>query len=342
MFFGNWWTWLQGVLANYVAYHTLTVAATLAPTVGVLAAIFVMAWGALMLTGRIEEPILEGIKRIVTIGLILGIGFQLWVYNDLIVDTFFQAPFQLANALVGAPPVTLLDQIWNRGSDIAGLFWMNAGVWNGNVGLYIAAGIVWAVTLLLTAYVMFLLSLARVALAVLIALGPLFIALLFFETTKRFFEAWIAQLANYAFVGILSGLVAALMLKLVDDFAAQTLGVGSGIKVQDVGQYLLATVIAFLLMRQVMPIAAGLAGGIALSTTNAFSRALMWGLGVAGASGRGALDAATGQGTTRWDPMVRKLGYYPTRAVVRTGQAIVEPAWRRVRRPRNTLTQKNP
>jgi type IV secretion system protein VirB6 len=95
-------------------------------------------------------------------------------------------------------------------------------------------------------------------------------------------------------------------------------------------------------MRQVMPIAAGLAGGIALSTSNAFSRTLMWGLGVAGASSRGALDAATGQGTTRWDPMARKLGYYPTRAVVRTGQALVEPAWRRMRRPSNTLTQKNP
>jgi type IV secretion system protein VirB6 len=342
MFFQEWWTWLQGVLSDYIAYHTLTVAVTLAPTVGVLAAIFVMAWGALMLTGRIEEPILEGVKRIVTIGVILGIGFHLWAYNDLIVDTFFQAPFQLANALVGAPPVTLLDQIWKQGSDIAQLFWQDAGLWNGNVGLYIAAALVWTVTLLLTAYVMFLLSLARVALAVLLALGPLFIALLFFETTKRFFEAWIAQLANYAFVGILSGLVAALILGLVNGFAAGTLALGSGLKVQEAGRFLLATVIAFLLMRQVMPIAAGLAGGIALSTSNAFSRTLMWGLGVAGASSRGALDAATGQGTTRWDPMARKLGYYPTRAVVRTGQALVEPAWRRMRRPSNTLTQKNP
>jgi hypothetical protein len=58
MFFQNWWTWLQGVLSNYIAFNTLTVAATLAPTVGVRAAIFVMAWGALMLAGRIEEPIL--------------------------------------------------------------------------------------------------------------------------------------------------------------------------------------------------------------------------------------------------------------------------------------------
>jgi len=31
--------------------------------------------------------------------------------------------------------------------------------------------------------------------------------LLLFETTKRFFEAWIAQLANYAFVTILTVLV---------------------------------------------------------------------------------------------------------------------------------------
>ena len=39
------------------------------------------------------------------------------------------------------------------------------------------------------AYAMFLIALANIAMAILLALGPLFIALLFFETTKRFFSA---------------------------------------------------------------------------------------------------------------------------------------------------------
>lgn len=70
-------------------------------------------------------------------------------------------------------------------------------------------------------YTIFLLALSRIALSVLLALGPLFLALLMFETTKRFFESWIAQMANYAFITILTVMVAALMLTLVSTAAAQ-------------------------------------------------------------------------------------------------------------------------
>ena len=52
-------------------------------------------------------------------------------------------------------------------------------------------------------------------LAVLLALGPLFVALLLFDGTRRFFEAWLAQLANYALITILTVLVAALLLQIV-------------------------------------------------------------------------------------------------------------------------------
>ena len=73
---------------------------------------------------------------------------------------------------------------------------------------------------------MFLLALSKIALCILLALGPLFIAFLFFETTKRFFEAWIAQMANYAFVTILTVLVAALMMSLVTSAAQAAVAQG--------------------------------------------------------------------------------------------------------------------
>ena len=73
-------------------------------------------------------------------------------------------------------------------------------------------------------YAMFLLALSKIALCDPLALGPFFIALLLFETTKRFFESWIAQMANYAFVTILTVMVAALMMGLVSTAAAASRG----------------------------------------------------------------------------------------------------------------------
>ena len=81
---------------------------------------------------------------------------------------------------------------------------------------------------MLCVYAMFLIALSSIALAVLLALGPLFIAMLFFDATKRFFSAWIAQLANYALITILTVMIAALLLQIVQSYAAQTAARGSG------------------------------------------------------------------------------------------------------------------
>jgi type IV secretion system protein VirB6 len=116
-------------------------------------------------------------------------------------------------------------------------------------------------------------------LSVLLALGPLFVALLFFETTKRFFESWIAQLANYGFISILTVLVAALMLRVLSAAAEEAASAGGGIQIAHAVRLCMAAGLTFLVMRQVMPMAAGLASGLALSTFGVLSAALAWGLG---------------------------------------------------------------
>jgi type IV secretory pathway VirB6-like protein len=120
--------------------------------------------------------------------------------------------------------------------------------------------------------------LSSIALAVLLALGPLFIALLFFDATRRFFTAWIAQLANYALITILTVMVAALLLKIVQSYAAQTAARGAAILTVDALNMMLIALLVFLVLRQVMPIASGLAGGGSLSSLGVVSRGISSGL----------------------------------------------------------------
>jgi len=102
-------------------------------------------------------------------------------------------------------------------------------------------------------YTMFLLALSRIALSVLLALGPLFIALFLFESSRRFVEAWLAQLANYAFVTILTVLVAALMLRVVTVAAQQAVSQGGSIDIASAVRVCMAAGLTLLVMRQVMP-----------------------------------------------------------------------------------------
>jgi type IV secretion system protein VirB6 len=277
-FFATFWTWLNGQLASYIGTNTARVAEALEPAIVTLATVYVMVWGYLHLTGRIDEPFVTGLKRLLTLAAVLGGGVHLWLYNSLIVDTFYQAPARLAAAVVGAPdPVAVVDGIWNRGGAVAGYLFNNGGLFK-DMGSYVAGATVWVLMGLLCVYTMFLIALSSIALAVLLALGPLFMALLLFEATRRYFEAWLAQLANYALITILTVLVAALLLQIVESYADQTAARGTAIVTVDALNMVLIAVLVFLLMRQVMPIAAALAGGIALNSFGTVSRLIGWGM----------------------------------------------------------------
>jgi type IV secretion system protein VirB6 len=278
-FFATFWSWLNGQLAAYIGDNTARLASALEPAVLTLATIYVMAWGYLHLTGKITEPFEAGLKRIALIALILGVGLRLWLYNTVIVDTFYNAPAQLAAAVVGASdPVGTIDAIWDSGGTVAGSLWDKgaaAGILSGS-GFYLAGAVVWCLIGALCVYAMFLIALSSIALAVLLALGPLFIALLFFDATRRFFTAWIAQLANYGFITVLTVMVAALLLRIVQSYAAQTAARGAAILTVDALNMMLIALLVFLVLRQVMPIAAGLAGGASLNSFGIAGRGFSW------------------------------------------------------------------
>ena len=273
-FFATFWSWLNGQLAGYIGDMTARIATALEPAVVTLATLYIMAWGYLQMSGRIEEPLIGGLKRIVTLALVLGVGLRLWLYNSVIVDTFYQAPTQLAAALIGASdPVSTIDTIWQHGGEVAGMLWERSLAWNSSSPGFLLAGvIVWLLIGLLCTYTMFLIALSSVALSVLLALGPLFIVMLLFDGTRRFFAAWLAQLVNYGLITILSVLIGALLLRIVDTYAAQTAARGAALLTVDALDMVLVSILVFLFMRQVMPVAAGLAGGVALSSFHVFSR----------------------------------------------------------------------
>ena len=136
--------------------------------------------------------------------------------------------------------------------------------------------VVWFLVGLLCVYTMFLIALSSIALSVLLALGPLFFAALFFDSTRRLFDSWIAQLTNYALITILTVLVATLLLQIVASYASQTAARGSGVATVDSLNMVLVAVLVFLVMRQVMPIASGLASGVSLNSFGTVSRLVLW------------------------------------------------------------------
>jgi type IV secretion system protein VirB6 len=330
-FFAEFSAWLNGILATYIGDNTARIAGALQPAVITLGVLYLMVWGYLQLMGQIQEPFVAGLKRIIMLAVILGAALHLWLYNSVIVDTFFEAPGALAAAVIGSPDsVTIVDRIIFSGDDAASRLIEKGGILNGDFSYYIAGFGVYLIVGLTAIYTIFLLALSRIALSVLLALGPLFIALLFFETTKRFFESWIAQLANYAFITILTVLMAALMLTLVSAAADQAAAAEGGIEIAHAVRVCMAAGLTFLVMRQVMPMAAGLASGLALSSFGVVSAALLWGFGGA-ARNTGRLLSGLGAGRPNGNRPANSLRRGSPGAVGRIARRWRENSARRVR-----------
>jgi type IV secretion system protein VirB6 len=323
-FFAEFSAWLNAILANYIADMTARIAEAIEPALISLGALYVMIWGVIQLSGQGKEFLIDGVKRLAVLALVLGTALHLWLYNQVIVNTFFEAPAALAAVVVGAfEPVGIVDEVIFRGGDAASLLIQKGGVFDGNFAFYLAGAAVYFLVCITAVYVVFLLSMSRIALSVLLALGPLFLGLLLFPTTRRFFEAWIAQLANYAFITVLTVLMAALMLTVLSTAAQQAVDSGEGIQIAHAARVCMAAGLTFLVMRQVMAMSAALASGLALSTYAIVSTAVGWGLGQGRSFSRGLLDRET----SRWDPPSRRAGYAINQSI-RGGVRALASSWR--------------
>lgn len=319
--FTTFYTFIQNSVLNMVSAVTNDISASIAPAVVTFATIYVMIWGYLHLRGAIEEPVMEGAKRILLLAVILAVCLDLWEYNAVFIDFFVNTPTALSGAILGGnTAMTTVDGIWVKGAAVAGSLIDQGGFFDGNMGFFLAAFLVYILTGFICVYMVYLFVLSLVAVGLLLAVGPMFVMGLLFEATKRFFEAWIAQLSNYALIVVLASIASKLMLNYLDSYATQASSLGAGITIAQSAQFCVACGITLLIMKQVPHIAAGLGSGVALSTYSTLSRAVNWGKNTASGSlyqtARGFGDAASKQDPSRYLSTTRNMANRVARPIV--------------------------
>lgn len=221
--------------------------------------------------------------------------FFLFIYN-MVTDL----PSDIAGQIISAAADTLgsnaqansedtantaLQAFFDRGMAISSKLLEGAG-WN-NLGQYFYAFAVWFGTIGLTGYSTMLIVLSKLAVAILLAVAPVFILLLIFINTKNLFEGWLRTLLNYAVIPIFVYTLLALILAIMEaplKFLEENSDSQDGL-MTSVGPFLLTSVVSILLLSQILNMAASITGGVSLSTmgTGAWaSRAGLTGISRAG------------------------------------------------------------
>lgn len=262
--------YINTVCNNYVGENVAAVAQVLGPFAFTMLSLYVALWGFAHWRGMIQQPAIDFINRVVVISIVFGIGFTLANYNVLITNTFLRGPDEFIGRLAKSPGstgvVSGLDEMLEQGFAVGLRFWAKAGVLEGDFGMYFVALFVWALSIMVTAYGFFLMALSKVMMTVVIGLGPLFFIGLLFQATAGFFNSWLRQLANYFLVPVLVVMVNLLLMKLFSNAASGALAITNATEVAQVFPFFAMGLVSLLALASVLSVAAGLAGGVSLSS----------------------------------------------------------------------------
>lgn len=273
---------VDNALDSYVVDTVSRVIEFLVPIFTSMMILFVAMWGGMMMFGQIQEPLKDGIFRIIRMSLIVMFALTLDNYTGVIVQMLQVGPENVASIVAGTDTAgstaETLDALFTKVLKIAEVAWKKGGLLNGNIGFYLIAAAVLVVGGVLTLLVAFLILLAKIMISILLSIGPLFIVMLMFQSTQRFFESWLGMTINFGLLMVIATAIGKLMIELSDQFIGRMAPTEASYielaRMVDAAVLCVMFGLCILVMKQVTSISSSLGGGLALHTQGAISNAI--------------------------------------------------------------------
>lgn len=284
---------IDAVTTTFVSAISSNAIAAITPVVTVGLTLSFITFALLIIRGAVDMPVMEFLSRSVRIAIITSVALAGGLYQTQIAGAIQSSPDDLAQALItspssGATAASLIDSAADQGFLRAQEAFEKAGIFGDNGIAYAVYGaIIMLATAILVAVGGAFVLLAKIALALLAGLGPLFILALLWQPTQRFFEMWVAQVLNYALLIVLFASVFGFMMSIFTGYMGDIKFDGAMNLGYAVGGSVILAVAMLIILLQLPTIASGLAGGVGLG--------YMWELralrGGAASAGRAARTA---------------------------------------------------
>jgi type IV secretion system protein VirB6 len=203
-------------LSVFLGERTASVIAEVAGPLRAALVLYVLLYGFGILRGSIQEPVMDFAVRSIKLALVYMLATTV-AYTTYVTEPLFNVlPNTLARAISGSgvPDVgSAFDQFFARAAYLAERIASEASPID--FGPWILAALVWLIGALAAALGFGVVMIAKVALALLVALGPIFIACALFNASRRFFFGWLSQAVNYLVLFAVIITVFQLILSLV-------------------------------------------------------------------------------------------------------------------------------
>ena len=322
----------DAILSTYVLGVVASIMAGIAPIALTAMTLWVGMYGWAVLRNEVSETVPTFLWKVFKIGLILAFALQAGFYVANVADTANALATGVATTFLPSAvdpmtitsPYVLLDAFNEKASHLVLDLLKDAGIMR--LDLLFAAVVCSVGNVVFLCVAMFVVTLAKLLLTFVIAVGPIFILCLAWRPTQRFFDSWLSMVLNavvltwFAFFAL--GLSAFMGDALVQ--AVQLNGGFLGPKFNVVGEslkYCVVMVLMAIICFQAPSLASALTGGAAVQQGVQMIQNAMMVAGlrsVSAARGAGAGTAAAG-GVIRAGTGLRNTAGRATGAAAVTG-----------------------
>ena len=253
------YSFIDGKLDTFLNADVSNVIAQVAGPMRAALVLYVLLYGFAILRGAIAEPIVDFAIRSLKLAFIYMLATTV-AYSDWVTQPLFHTlPDALTQAISGSsnPDVgSAFDSFFGRAGYLADKIAKTATAVNFAPLLESAA--VYVIGALAAALGFGVVIVAKVTLALLVALGPIFVACSLFDVSRRFFFGWLSQAVNYLVLLALIIAIFQMILSLVGDQWGQIDGADPMVG----GLLFIALcILGAIFFLQAPAIAAGIAGG---------------------------------------------------------------------------------
>lgn len=298
--------YVDTLVSSFVSTNVSTVASTVGPAIQAALTLSYMLEGVFLILRPNGEPLTALIKRFAMSTAIISVATAGGVYQTTFVNAVLNAPNEFASVLVVDSTASssssvigsTIDLAINNGWTVMKTALSNMGPvnWGKDIALAIAFIAVFLSTTIMCGIGAAFIFSAKLMLGVVASLGPLFIFLLLFKSTRAFFEKWVAQVVTYGLVVVITAAVFGMMLgfysKIITTISTPNPDAGIFVGILCAA---IMVVVTYYTMKEIPKLAMSLGGGMAAG--EAMGAAITGAVGAMGGAAAGfAGGAAAGAG----------------------------------------------
>ena len=181
----------------------------------ILLTLYVAFFAFSLITGRSRLGISALTPKMITLGLVLTFATSWAAYQTYVWNLAIGAPNQIAGILMGTTGSA--TDIFAQKIDVVFAALIDAsgnGAMEGASSTFSPPGLLWLGATLLLLGTVGVLATCKIALAILLALGPIFVVMALFPATRGLFTGWLKGVVMLAFTPLFAVLGGTLMLEL--------------------------------------------------------------------------------------------------------------------------------